>query len=52
MIGQIEENASFRKIWNNRMIFLKSQKEIHRPADLQVMEKLIENCYIKAKDLL
>ena len=52
LIGKREENASFQKVWDNRTMFLKSYKQIQKPSDFQVLERLVENCYERTRALL
>lgn len=52
LVGQTEKKASFQKVWDNRMFFLTPKRKIYRPLNLEMMERLIEDCYLKAKTKL
>ncbi len=43
LISPVKEGVSFRKVWDDRMIFLESEG-MQRPADYQSMIQSLENC--------
>jgi hypothetical protein len=48
LIGQGKQDASFQKVWDDRMIFLGSQKEYQKPLSFKSLEECMENCIIRA----
>jgi hypothetical protein len=46
------QDASFQKVWDDRVIFLESQKGFQKPSDLKSLEKFIENCNRQAAVML
>lgn len=52
LLGQRKQDASFQRVWDDRMIFLESQKQYQKPLDLKSLEEWLENCSLRVANRL
>lgn len=52
LIGQRKQDASFQRVWDDRLIFLESKKQYQKPLDFKSFEECIENCSLRVANRL
>jgi hypothetical protein len=44
LIGQTRQDASFQKVWDDRIIFLESEKQLQKPSSFKYLQDCIAEC--------